>query len=83
MVKGLDFWFSKRKLILSPYIVGMVEIRISNSESPEAKEIRPSCGRRFSEIFNFAIIFRREIIASWNRIKLSGTRMEINSPSIR
>ena len=60
---GFDFWLSKRKETLSPYIVGMVEIRISSSFAPLPKEIRPSCGRRFSEIFNFAIIFSREMIA--------------------
>ena len=80
---GFDFWLRRRKLTLSPYIVGKVEMRMSSSVSPAPNEMRPSCGRRFSEMLSFAMILRREMIASWKRIKLSGTRIATSSPSIR
>ena len=64
MESGFDFWLSSRRLTLSPYIVGNVEMRMSSSVVPAPKVIRPSCGRRFSEMLSFAMIFRREMIAS-------------------
>jgi len=76
---------SNRSTIFSPYSVGTVETRKSNSFFlPSALYLimmRPSCGSRFSAMSSFAMIFRRLVIASFS---LSGGLITVcNTPSIR
>ena len=55
-----------------------------SSTTPAAlKLMRPSCGRRFSEMFMRAMIFRREMMASWKRSKFSGSGTGTSKPSTR
>ena len=62
---------SKRMTIFSPYSVGTVETRKSSSFFfPSALYLimmRPSCGSRFSAMSSLAMIFRRLVMASFNR----------------
>ena len=63
---------SRRRTIFSPKSVGRHETRksISLVAPLSAKRIlmRPSCGSRFSAMSSFAMIFRRDVIASRNFI---------------
>jgi hypothetical protein len=43
--------------------------------------MRPSCGRRFSEMSSFAMIFRREM--SGSRVRIGSAMMLCRIPSIR
>src|SRR6266849_5369204 len=62
---------SKRMTTFSPYRVGPVETRKSNSFFlPSALYLimmRPSCGKRFSAMSSLAMIFTRLVMASFKR----------------
>lgn len=81
---GCDFFVRRRIDTLSPYIVGSDEIRMSMS-SPlfRVNPMRPSCGRRFSEMLRRAIIFMRDIMESLKRSRFSGTLTGTRFPSMR
>ena len=55
---------SKRNTARSPCALGKVETRTSIARWPKRKEIRPSCGKRFSAMSSSAMIFKREIKAA-------------------
>ena len=64
---------SRRMTIFSPNSVGRHETRksislVPPSVSPKRILMRPSCGSRFSAMSSFAMIFRRDVIASRNFI---------------
>ena len=66
---------------LARMIVGSVETRRSISRPRTLSLIRPSCGRRRSAIFNFAMSLIREIIAA--RSWFGGGSMLCRTPSTR
>ena len=55
------FLSSRRSTALSPYCEGNVETRTSIFLRPRRREIRPSCGSRFSAISSRAMTLIREI----------------------
>ena len=63
---------SSRMTTFSPNWAGTVETRRSRSRERSSTRrrilIRPSCGRRFSEMSSLAMIFNREISGSRVRI---------------
>ena len=60
----LSLLSSKRNTARSPCELGSVLTRTSTARVPMRREMRPSCGRRFSEMSSSAMIFRREINAA-------------------
>ena len=72
---------SKRSTARSPCALGNVLTRTSTARVPIRKLMRPSCGKRFSEISRSAMIFRREISAACSaRLGCTTSR---NVPSTR
>ncbi len=72
---------SKRITTLSPCDDGKVETRTSTSRPARRKEIRPSCGTRFSAISSFAITLIRETSKGANSRR--GCTISRNCPSTR
>ena len=76
---------SSRMTTFSPNCAGTVETRRSRSRDRSSTRrrilIRPSCGRRFSEMSSLAMIFRREI--SGSRVRIGSAMMLWSTPSIR
>ncbi len=69
VMSSISFDLSRRRMtIFSPKSVGRHDTRKSMSlETPSSEKrilMRPSWGRRFSEISSFAMILTREVIAS-------------------
>ena len=63
-VRRLSLLSSKRSTARSPCAPGKVDTRTSMARWPKRKEMRPSCGRRFSAMSKSAMIFKREISAA-------------------
>jgi hypothetical protein len=72
---------SRRSTARSPCADGSVETRTSMARPPMRSEMRPSCGRRFSEMSSSAMIFRREISAACSA--LFGCTTSRSVPSTR
>ena len=60
----LSLLSSNRSTARSPWALGKVLTRTSTARVPIRREIRPSCGSRFSEMSRSAMIFSREISAA-------------------
>ena len=54
---------SRRITMLSPFMIGIVLMRMSISRRPIWKFVRPSCGRRLSAMFSAPISLMRDAIA--------------------
>ncbi len=65
----------------SPWVIGIVETRISILWSPILTSKRPSCGSRFSAIFIFAITLILEI--KEDCIHFGGDKRSYKTPSTR
>ena len=55
---------SRRSTARSPWALGRVETRTSMARVPRRRLMRPSCGRRFSEMSSSAMILRRLMSAA-------------------
>ena len=72
---------SRRKTILSPVKMGMVEIRISSDILPRVTLVRPSCGRRLSAMLRPPSSLIREAMAgNWFKGQL---KISVSTPSTR
>ena len=80
-LKRVSVLSSRRSTARSPCAPGRVETRTSMARVPRRSEMRPSCGRRFSEMSSSAMIFRREISAACSA--LLGCTTSRSVPSTR
>ena len=72
---------SKRSTARSPCALGSVDTRTSMARPPMRKEMRPSCGKRFSAMSSSAMIFSRLINAACSA--LFGRTTSRSVPSTR
>ena len=80
-VSLLSVLSNRRNTARSPCAEGSVETRTSTARVPIRREMRPSCGRRFSAMSRSAMIFSREISAACSaRLGCTTSR---NVPSMR
>ena len=66
-----------RMTIPSPWIMGMIETRMSTSRPETLSLMRPSCGKRFSAMFSRAMIFKRLTIAALKVIDFRRRRLRL------
>src|ERR1700682_2284231 len=86
VMSSCSFVLSRSRMTtFSPNCAGTVETRRSRSRERSSTRsrilIRPSCGRRFSEMSSFAMIFKREM--SGSRVRMGRAMMLWRMPSIR